>query len=111
MSGVPERIGKYRIVEAIGRGGMGSVYKAHDPLLDRMVAIKVMAEGTDTGEESRIRFLREAQSAARLNHANIITIYELGEDQGRIFIVMELLAGEPLSRSIGRVPPCPCAAG
>ncbi len=107
MSGVPERIGKYRIVEAIGRGGMGSVYKAHDPLLDRMVAIKVMAEGTDTGEESRIRFLREAQSAARLNHANIITIYELGEDQGRIFIVMELLAGEPLSRSISRVPPLP----
>jgi serine/threonine-protein kinase len=107
VSGVPERIGKYRIVEAIGRGGMGSVYKAHDPLLDRMVAIKVMAEGTDTGEESRIRFLREAQSAARLNHANIITIYELGEDQGRIFIVMELLAGEPLSRSIGRVPPLP----
>jgi serine/threonine-protein kinase len=66
-----------------------------------------MAEGTDTGDESRIRFLREAQSAARLNHANIITIYELGEDQGRIFIVMELLAGEPLSRSIGRVPPLP----
>lgn len=107
MSGVPERIGKYRVLELIGRGGMGSVYKAHDPLLDRMVAIKVMAEGADVGSETRIRFLREAQSAARLNHPNIITIYELGEDQGQIFIAMELLEGEPLSRLIGRVPPLP----
>ncbi len=107
MSGVPERIGKYRVVEVIGRGGMGSVYKAHDALLDRMVAIKVMAEESEGGAEARARFLREAQSAARLNHSNIITVYELGEDQGQIFIVMELLEGQPLSRIIDQVSPPP----
>jgi tetratricopeptide (TPR) repeat protein len=86
---------------------MGSVYKAHDPLLDRPVAIKVMTEGADVGSEARERFLREAQSAARLNHPNIITIYELGQDQGQIFIVMELLEGQPLSRVIAASPPWP----
>ncbi len=103
----PERIGKYRVVESIGRGGMGSVYKAHDPFLDRMVAIKVMTEGAEVGTEAHERFLREAQSAARLNHPNIITVYELGQDQGQVFIAMELLEGEPLSRLIGCVPPLP----
>jgi tetratricopeptide (TPR) repeat protein len=105
MAGSPERIGKYRVLEPVGRGGMGSVYKAHDPVLDRLVAIKVMTEGADVGTEARERFLREAQSAARLNHPNIITVYELGEDQGQVFIVMEMLEGEPLSRVIARVPP------
>jgi tetratricopeptide (TPR) repeat protein len=103
----PERIGRYRVLEPIGRGGMGSVYKAHDPTLDRMVAIKVMAEDAEAGAEAKTRFLREAQSAARLNHPNIITVFELGEDQGRVFIVMELLEGDPLSRVISRVPPLP----
>ncbi|MGH7319158.1 MAG: serine/threonine-protein kinase, partial [Candidatus Rokuibacteriota bacterium] len=107
MTKLPERIGKYRIVAHIGRGGMGSVYKAHDPLLDRMVAVKVMSEGADVDSDARARFLREAQSAARLNHPNIITVYELGEEHGRVFIVMEILEGEPLSRVIDRVPPIP----
>src|SRR5262245_27326915 len=84
---------------------MGSVYKAHDATLDRLVAIKVMVEDAEAGAEAKTRFLREAQSAARLNHPNIITVYELGEDQGRVFIVMELLEGHPLSRVISRVPP------
>jgi Protein kinase domain len=101
----PERIGRYRVVELIGRGGMGSVYKAHDPFLDRMVAIKVMTEGAEVGTEAHERFLREARSAARLNHPNITTVYELGQDQGLAFIAMELLEGEPLSRVIGLVPP------
>ena len=103
----PERIGRYRVLEPIGRGGMGSVYRAHDPTLDRMVAIKVMAQDAEAGAEAKTRFLREAQSAARLNHPNIITVYELGEDQSRIFIVMELLEGDPLSRVIARVPTLP----
>jgi serine/threonine-protein kinase len=81
---------------------MGSVYKAHDPVLDRMVAVKVMAEDAAAGPEGRERFLREAQSAARLNHPNIITVFELGEDAGQFFIVMELLEGDPLSRLIGQ---------
>ncbi len=104
---IPERIGRYRVAERIGRGGMGSVYRGHDPVLDRMVAIKVMAEEADSGTEARERFLREAQSAARLNHPNVITVYELGEDRGQVFIVMELLEGEPLSRLIARIPPPP----
>jgi tetratricopeptide (TPR) repeat protein len=103
----PERIGKYRVLDPLGRGGMGSVYKAHDPVLDRMVAIKVMTEGAGMGTEARERFLREAQSAARLNHSNIITVYELGEDGGQVFIVMELLEGSPLSRVIASDPPLP----
>jgi hypothetical protein len=103
----PERIGRYRVLEPIGRGGMGSVYRAHDPTLDRLVAIKVMAQDAEAGAEAKTRFLREAQSAARLNHPNIITVYELGEDQGRVFIVMELLEGDPLSRVISRVPTLP----
>jgi hypothetical protein len=86
---------------------MGSVYKAHDATLDRMVAIKVMAEDAEAGPEAKARFLREAQSAARLNHPNIITVFELGEEHGRVFIVMELLEGDPLSRVISRVPPLP----
>jgi predicted Ser/Thr protein kinase/tetratricopeptide (TPR) repeat protein len=107
VTAVPERIGKYRVLEPLGRGGMGVVYKAHDPVLDRQVAVKVMTEGAEVGTEARERFLREAQSAARLNHPNIITVYELGEDAGQIFIVMELLEGDPLSRVITREPPLP----
>src|SRR5262245_31977623 len=83
---------------------MGSVYRAHDPTLDRMVAVKVMAQDAEAGAEAKARFLREAQSAARLNHPNIITVFELGEDQSRVFIVMELLEGDPLSRVISRTP-------
>jgi len=102
---LPERIGKYQVVAHLGRGGMGNVYKAHDPLLERMVAIKVMTDEAHVDAEARTRFMREARSAARLNHPNIITVYELGEENDRTFIVMELLEGAPLSRVIERVPP------
>jgi tetratricopeptide (TPR) repeat protein len=105
VSKLPERIGKYHVVGHIGRGGMGSVYKAHDPHLERMVAIKVMTEEANLDTEARARFMREARSAARLNHPNVITVYELGEESGRTFIVMELLEGVPLSRVIERQPP------
>jgi eukaryotic-like serine/threonine-protein kinase len=110
VSKPPARIGKYRVVELIGRGGMGSVYKAHDALLDRMVAIKVMKEDLDIDSEAPARFLREAQSVARLGHPNIITVFELGEEQGRVFIVMELLEGEPLTGLIRHEPPLPLRA-
>jgi tetratricopeptide (TPR) repeat protein len=95
-----QRIGKYEILERVGRGGMGSVFRAYDPMLDRAVALKVISSESDATEELRTRFFREAQACARLNHPNIVTVYELGEAEGQLFIVMELLEGEELSRII-----------
>src|SRR6267143_22903 len=97
-----EQIGKYRILERIGRGGMGSVFKAHDPVLDRLVALKVISAETEFTDELRARFLREAQACAKLSHPNIVTIHDLGEVDGNVFIVMELLEGEELRQVIAR---------
>jgi serine/threonine-protein kinase len=94
-------IGKYRLVSRIGQGAMGEVFKAHDPSLNRMVAVKTISSSLGTESELRRRFLREAQSAARLNHPNIITVYDFGEEQGRIFMAMELLEGSDLKDLIG----------
>ena len=97
-----EKLGKYQVIEQIGRGGMGVVYKANDPLLNRVVALKVISETVGESDELRARFFREAKACAQLNHPNIITIYDLGEDAGRLFIVMEYLEGEELRQVIGR---------
>jgi serine/threonine-protein kinase len=97
-----EKIGKYRIVERIGRGGMGTVFKAHDPILNRQVALKVISGELGVTEEMRARFYREARACAKLSHPNIIVVYDLGEDEGRLFIVMELLEGEELKSIIGQ---------
>jgi adenylate cyclase len=90
-------IGKYRILDRIGQGAMGEVFRAHDPILDRNVALKVIAAGDD---DRRQRFHREAQSAARLAHPNIVVVYDFGEDSGRFFMAMELLDGMDLKRAI-----------
>ncbi|MGH7264475.1 MAG: serine/threonine-protein kinase, partial [Candidatus Rokuibacteriota bacterium] len=95
-----EKIGKYRILERIGRGGMGTVFKAHDPDLDRLVALKVISSDGDAAEELKARFYREARAGARLSHPNIIVVHDLGEDHGQLFIVMELLDGEELKQLI-----------
>ena len=97
-----QTIGKYRIIERIGRGGMGSVYKAHDPVLDRLVALKVVSAETDHTDELRARFFREAQACAKLSHPNIVTIHDLGEADGHLFIVMELLEGDELRQLIAK---------
>jgi len=97
-----QKIGKYRILERIGRGGMGSVYKAHDPILDRLVAIKVVSAETDHTDELRARFFREGQACAKLSHPNVVTIHDLGEADGHLFIVMELLEGDELRQLIAR---------
>jgi serine/threonine-protein kinase len=97
-----KRLGKYEIVGKIGQGGMGEVYRASDPVLNRQVAIKTMTAGGVMEEELRKRFLREAQSAALLNHPNIVTVYDFGEEQGRMYIVMELLEGTDLKDFIQR---------
>jgi eukaryotic-like serine/threonine-protein kinase len=94
------QIGKYRIVGKIGQGAMGEVFKAEDPVLHRFVAIKTISGGMAPDSDLRKRFLREAQSAARLSHPHIITVFDFGEDQDRVFMAMELLEGIDLKEAI-----------
>ncbi len=97
-----ERIGKYKVLEEIGRGTMGRVYKAHDPVLNRLVAIKTMSASVDAGDEMHKRFHREAQAAALLSHPNIVTVHDFGEEQDLIFMAMEFLEGSDLRDAIER---------
>jgi serine/threonine protein kinase/tetratricopeptide (TPR) repeat protein len=89
-------IGRYQIVERLGQGGMGVVYRAYDPQIERTVAIKVISAQLVDQPEHRERFFREARAAGRLTHRNIITIFDLGEDQGQPYIAMEYVEGQPL---------------
>jgi len=91
-----DRIGKYRVVGLIGKGAMGEVYKARDPLLNRFVAIKTIAPSLAAESDFRRRFQREAQSAAQLNHPNIVTVFDFGEEDGLVYMAMELLEGQDL---------------
>jgi len=105
MPPLPEKIGKYEILAELGRGAMGTVYKARDPVLEREVAIKTMSEELLTDQEMKERFFREARSAAQLQHPNIVTIYELGSAKigdaaERPFIAMELLDGYDLGEMV-----------
>jgi eukaryotic-like serine/threonine-protein kinase len=97
--GVPERIGHYQILGELGQGAMGTVYRGRDEMLDRDVAVKVMSKGL-ADADARARFLREARAAARLQHPNIVVIYELGEHEGVPFMALELLEGVDLQRAI-----------
>ena len=97
---LPSRIGRYRVVDVLGRGAMGVVYRGVDEGLDRQVAVKVMSAGSGADDESRARFKREAQAAARLQHPNIVTIYELGEHEGAPYMALELLEGMDLQQAI-----------
>jgi serine/threonine-protein kinase len=100
-----KRLGKYEIVAKIGQGAMGEVYRAHDPVLGRDVAVKTMAPGVVADDDLRKRFRREAQSAARLNHPNIITVHDFGEEEGHVYMAMELLEGFDLKELIARQTP------
>lgn len=94
---LPDYIGRYRVVERIGKGAMGAVYAAVDEQLGRRVAVKLMLAAFEEDNELRERFYREARVTGQLAHRNIVTIFDLGEHSGRPFIVMELLEGLPLN--------------
>ena len=98
------QIGRYEIQRRLGRGGMGTVYVAHDPVLGRMVAIKVFLGDLDLPDAPE-RFAREARSAAALNHANIVTVHDYGEFSSQPYIVMEYVQGETLAEIIRRKAP------
>ena len=92
----PKKLGKYEIVDVLGKGAMGIVYRAVEPSLRRHVAVKTMSAEFLNDDELRQRFHREAQSAGQLQHENIVTVHELLEDEGTTYIVMELLEGASL---------------
>jgi TolA-binding protein len=96
----PSKIGKYDVIEVLGRGGMGVVYKATDPHLNRLVAIKMMTGAFSDNPDLLKRFYREAQSTANLQHPNIVTVYDLGDLEGSPYLVMEYLEGETLDAVI-----------
>jgi eukaryotic-like serine/threonine-protein kinase len=103
----PTKIGRYEIIERVGRGGMGVLYRGRDTVLEREVAIKVMAADfdSDSDDTARPRFYREARAAAKLQHRNIVTIFEFGEEEHTPFIVMEFLRGQDLSHRMRAEPP------
>ncbi|MGB9093001.1 MAG: serine/threonine-protein kinase [Gallionella sp.] len=99
-----KQLGRYRIQAELGRGAMGVVYKAHDPVLDRTVALKTIAldDTEQDREEYQARFFQEAKAAARLNHPALITIYDFGEENALAYMAMELLNGSELSERMGQ---------
>jgi DNA helicase-2/ATP-dependent DNA helicase PcrA len=101
MKPIPEEtIAHYRIMEPIGAGGMGAVYKAYDKKLHRVVALKLLPPEYISQQDRRRRFLQEARAASALNHPHILTVYEVGEDNGKPYIAMEYVEGETLRKKI-----------
>jgi hypothetical protein len=106
-----KQIGRYEIQRRLGKGGMGSLYLARDPGLDRLVAIKLLKEDYLEDQEFRERFSREARARARLRHPNIVVVYDFGEHDGRPFMAMEYIDGETLRQRLARTPPLKLALG
>jgi len=94
-------LGRYRIEEKLGEGGMGVVWRAYDPQLQRDVALKVLPDALVADPEARARMLREARAVAALNHPNVLTVYDVGEADGHVYLATEYLSGRPLDELIG----------
>jgi serine/threonine protein kinase/TolA-binding protein len=101
---IGQTLGHYRIVDRLGAGGMGVVYRAQDLKLGRQVALKVLPGGSSGNDEATERFKREARTASALNHPNICTIYGFDEHEGQLYLAMELLDGEPLDQRLSGKP-------
>lgn len=104
---LPSHIGKYEIIDVIGRGGMGVVYSARDPVIDRVVAIKTIRNESDCDDDQLGRLRMEARSAGKLQHPNIVTVYDFGELDDLSYIVMEYVQGINLSRAVAKRKPVP----
>ncbi len=105
-----DRLGRYQIREIIGEGAMACVYRAFDPEINRALAIKLLKAQLRLDGEYRNRFLREAKGAGVLSHPNIVTVFDVGEDQGHPYIAMELVEGQTLGRGV-EVPGSRCRRG
>src|SRR5262245_10177961 len=104
-----ERLGRYRLLERIGGGATSLVFSAHDEAMDRKVALKMIVADLEDEKETRERFCREAKVTAQLFHPHVVTVLDVGEDQGHPYIVMELLDGWPLGEYLSREPSRPLA--
>jgi hypothetical protein len=94
------KLGRYTVIEPIGSGGMGQVYRARDQKLERVVAIKILSPGLVTGDEARRRFRKEALALAKLSHPHIAAVYDVGEQDGVDYLVMECVPGQTLAAKL-----------